>query len=350
MLIALVVATLVALLVGQALPRAVTAAPALWAHIALAIGVMTLITAAMQHFVPVLARTRGVGRWMGRLPWLMLAAGGLATATFAGAFGYIWIAGAAGLALLGTALMLAWMLDRVRRALGRPHPGLYWYVAALACLAAGLLAAVAIPLLQQWHGELRAFHLHINLYGFVALTAVGTLQVLMPTAAGKPDPGAGARLRVDLKWALAGRLVTAMPAAIVRIAWQRAGAAGGDAGPGRRAGRPTGRAALRPGHHRRPDPVPARLPDAAGNRHRRPAGSGLAGADAAHRASPRRPGRARPLGRRARPAVPVRRAAAAVWLQMLGHAGIDRAVIVQHRLGRLAISKRRLNRLSRHAD
>ena len=210
MLIALVVATLVTLLVGQALPRAVTAAPALWAHIALAIGVMTLITAATQHFVPVLARTRGVGRWMGRLPWLMLAAGGLATATFAGAFGYIWIAGAAGLALLGAALMLAWMLDRARRALGRPHPGLYWYVAAMACLAAGLLAAVAIPLLPQWHGELRAFHLHINLYGFVALTAVGTLQVLMPTAAGKPDPGAGARLRVDLKWALAGSLLVAL--------------------------------------------------------------------------------------------------------------------------------------------
>ncbi|OYY93556.1 MAG: hypothetical protein B7Y41_12455 [Hydrogenophilales bacterium 28-61-23] len=210
MLIALVAATLVALLVGQALPRAVTAAPAMWAHIALAVGVMTLITAAMQHFVPVLARTRGAGRWMGRLPMLMLVAGGLAVATFSGALDYGWISGAALLGLLAVTLMIAWMLGRARGALGRPHPGLYWYVAAMACLAAGLLAAVAIPLLPQWHNELRAFHLHINLYGFVAITAIGTLQVLMPTAAGLQDPSAAPRLRTDLKWALIGALLIAL--------------------------------------------------------------------------------------------------------------------------------------------
>jgi hypothetical protein len=57
---------------------------------------------------------------------------------------------------------------------------------------------------------LRAFHLHLNLYGFVGLTAVGTLQVLMPTAAGQADPQAGQRLRQDLKWAVAGALAIAL--------------------------------------------------------------------------------------------------------------------------------------------
>jgi hypothetical protein len=206
MLIALIAATLIALLAGQALPKAFAAAPAFWAHLALALGVMTLITAAMQHFVPVLARTRGPGRWMARLPLLMLAAGGLAVAAFGGWLDFAWITPAALLALAGMAVMSAWMLDKAKQCLGRPHPGLYWYVAAMACLGLALIAALMIPLFPDWHGGLRAFHLHLNLYGFVGLTAVGTLQVLMPTAAGRADPQAGVRLRQDLKWALAGAL------------------------------------------------------------------------------------------------------------------------------------------------
>ncbi|MBI5331040.1 MAG: hypothetical protein HZB71_10550 [Betaproteobacteria bacterium] len=210
MLIALVVATLIALLAGQALPRVFAAAPALWAHVALALGVMTLITAAMQHFVPVLCRTRGVGRWLARLPWLMLAAGALAVSAFAGLADFVWITAAALLALAGAVLMLAWMLWQARITLGRPHPGLYWYVAAMACLGLALVAALMIPLFPAWHAALRSFHLHLNLYGFVALTAVGTLQVLMPTAAGQADPQAGVRLRTDLKWAAAGSLAIAL--------------------------------------------------------------------------------------------------------------------------------------------
>jgi len=213
MLLVLITATLIAFLAGQALPKAFAAAPAFWAHIALALGVMTLITAAMQHFVPVLARTRGAGPWMGRLPLAMFAAGGLAVAAFGGWLGYAWISVAAILAFLGVLLMLVWMLDKARQSLGRPHPGLYWYVAAMACLALALTAVMMLPFFPDWHGVLRAFHLHLNLYGFVGLTAVGTLQVLMPTAAGQPDPGAGQRLRVDLKWAVGGALALAFGAA-----------------------------------------------------------------------------------------------------------------------------------------
>ncbi len=209
MLVALLVATLIALFAGQALPRAFGAAPAFWAHLVLALGVMTLITAAMQHFVPVLTRGRGPGRWTARLPWLMSVSGVLALAVFIGWLEYAWLSAAAALALFGAGAMLAWMRTRARLTLGRPHPGLDWYVAAMACLALGLIAAFLIPILPQWHVPLRVFHLHINLYGFVGLTAVGTLQVLMPTAANQPDPQAATRLRGDLKWALAGSLILA---------------------------------------------------------------------------------------------------------------------------------------------
>ena len=220
MLIALIVATLLAFLAGQALPKAVAAAPALWAHLVLAVGVMTLITAAMQHFVPVLTRGRGPGPWPARLPYLMLIAGGLALAVFVGFLDFLWILVPAGLALAGAVLMMVWMRTKAGLALGRPHPGLAWYVAAMGCLALGLLAALLMPVFPAWHGGLRAFHIHINLYGFVGLTAVGTLQVLMPTAANQPDPHVASRLGADLKWALLGSLLLALGQALLPpLAW-----------------------------------------------------------------------------------------------------------------------------------
>jgi hypothetical protein len=219
-LVALLVATLIALFAGQALPRAIGAAPAFWAHGVLALGVMTLITAAMQHFVPVLTRGRGAGRWTARLPWVMTSAGAMALLVFAGWLDFAWVMAAALLGLLGATAMIAWMLARARQTLGRPHPGLDWYVAAMGCLGLGLFAALLIPLLPEWHAPLRIFHLHINLYGFVGLTAVGTLQVLMPTAANQPDPLAASRLRSDLKWALAGTVLLAVGQAwMPHLAW-----------------------------------------------------------------------------------------------------------------------------------
>lgn len=220
MLIALIAATLLAFLAGQTLPKAIGAAPAFWAHLVLALGVMSLITAAMQHFVPVLTRGRAPGPWTARLPFLMLTAGVVALAVFVGWLDYVWIMAAAGLALAAALTMLAWMRGMARKTLGRPHPGLDWYVAAMACLVLGLAAAIQIPLFPEWHAQLRAFHLHINLYGFVGLTAIGTLQVLMPTAANQADPQVAARLRTDLKWALAGSLLLALGQAVAQpLAW-----------------------------------------------------------------------------------------------------------------------------------
>jgi hypothetical protein len=218
MLISLLAATMALLVAAIALPRVVTMSPLFWTHLVVAVGIMTLITAAMQHFVPVLTRSRGPGLWTGRLPGLMLAAGLLAIMVFAGWLDYDLITAAAGLGLVGASVMLAWMWRRGRKTLGRPHPGLDWYLAAMACLTMGLTAAALMPWLPQWHGPLRAFHIHINLYGFVGLTAIGTLQVLMPTVAGQADPGAATRLRQDLKWALAGSVLLALGEAGVPFA------------------------------------------------------------------------------------------------------------------------------------
>lgn len=220
MLVPLLSATLAILVVGIALPKVVAMSPLFWTHLVVAVGIMTLITAAMQHFVPVLTRSRGPSRWTARLPLLMLVAGLIAIAVFAGWLDYRLITVAAALGLFGVGTMLLWMRQRGRAALGRPHPGLDWYLAAMACLCLGLGAAALIPWLPQWHGPLRAFHIHINLYGFVGLTAVGTLQVLMPTAAAQSDPDTAARLRLDLKWAFSGALLLALgQAGVPYLAW-----------------------------------------------------------------------------------------------------------------------------------
>jgi hypothetical protein len=95
---------------------------------------------------------------------------------------------------------------------GPRHRGLDWYLAALAFLLLALLAIMLMPLFPAQRNALRLFHLHANLLGFVGLTALGTLQVLLPTSLGQADPGAALRLRRDLKWAAAGALLIAVGA------------------------------------------------------------------------------------------------------------------------------------------
>ncbi|MGF1548557.1 MAG: hypothetical protein ACFCUG_14645 [Thiotrichales bacterium] len=221
MLLGLLAVTLVLLALGIALPKATVLPPAFWAHLILAVGVMSLITAAMQHFTPVLTRGRLASGRVAMLPWLMLGAGILASIVLAGLLNWRLLTLAAVLALASTVVMLGWMGRRARHTLGRPHPGLTWYFGALVCLALGLGAAAAIPWLPQWHAELRAFHLHINLYGFIGLTAIGTLQVLMPTVVNRADPGAAQRLRRDFAWVCAGALLLAIGTALLRppIVW-----------------------------------------------------------------------------------------------------------------------------------
>jgi hypothetical protein len=147
-------------------------------------------------------------------PFAALAAGIVAVAYFAApdAFPLAYSA-AALIELAAVGVVLGWMIVRARRMIGAPHPCLRWYVAATACLALALVAILAMPYATAHYIALKRLHLHLNLLGFVGLTAVGTLQVLVPTAAGAADPRAAARLDSDLKWALAGTLLIAAGAA-----------------------------------------------------------------------------------------------------------------------------------------
>jgi hypothetical protein len=166
----------------------------------------------------VLTRSRAPGRVVRLLPLAALAGGALAVLHFAAPARLARIDLVAVGLLPVIALLLGWLWQRARGAIGPAHPGLYWYAAALGCL---LLALVAVVLMPWFGGEralLRSVHLHLNTLGFVALTAVGTLQVLMPTVAGAPDPQAARRLRLDLPWALTGTLLIALAGIDARLA------------------------------------------------------------------------------------------------------------------------------------
>lgn len=180
------------------------AAPAAAAHAAFAVGAMPLVFAAMGHFVPVLTRSGGASGTVHRLPLVMQGAGLLALGALGGWLPGWALHGAVSLGVVATVVFLAWVLGKGRKALGRPHPGLRWYVAALGCL---VLALVVIGVGLVWppaYRLARLAHLHLNTLGFIGLSAIGTLHVLMPTALGRPDPLAATRLTRQLPWMLAG--------------------------------------------------------------------------------------------------------------------------------------------------
>ena len=85
-----------------------------------------------------------------------------------------------------------------------------------------LLALLAVGLGLLWppaYRLTRLAHLHLNTLGFIGLSAVGTLHVLIPTALGRPDPLAAQRLLRQLPWMLAGvgaaALAGGLPAAVL---------------------------------------------------------------------------------------------------------------------------------------
>ena len=182
-------------------------------HLILAVGAMPLIFGAMSHFIPVLTRTRGAPSALASVPFLALAGGALAVSAFS-VGGMFWgrYAGAL-LAGVAASALLVWSGRRRAGMLGHPHPGLAWYQAALACLLIALLAVLAGAIWPQQTFALRRLHLHLNTLGFIGLTALGTLAVLQPTVAGRPDPQVGPRLKRDLPWAVAGTFLVAVGAA-----------------------------------------------------------------------------------------------------------------------------------------
>jgi hypothetical protein len=144
------------------------------------------------------------------LPLGMLAAGLVAFASFVSPQSIS--AGrdaAASLGIAAAGTLGWWILRRSRNSIGSPHPGVYWYLAAVACLILGLTTVLAMHVLPAQYAALRRFHLHMNTLGFIGITAIGTLQVLLPTAAGRADSGAALRLRQDVKWVVGGTLLIA---------------------------------------------------------------------------------------------------------------------------------------------
>lgn len=92
-------------------------------------------------------------------------------------------------------------------------PCLCGYLAAVAFLLVGLALVPAMTFWPAWRQELRLLHLHLNTLGFIGLTAIGTLQVLLPTVLSGPDSEAAARLHSDLPHAVAGVLLCGLGAA-----------------------------------------------------------------------------------------------------------------------------------------
>ncbi len=173
-------------------------------HAALGVGALPLIGSAMLHFVPVLSRSAGASAWLARLPLLLQGAGVVALFFVAGQAGLGALHGAVALAFGAVAGLAGWVVRRAWKTLGAPHPGWRWYFAALLCLLAGLLAIAAAYSWPQHYTAFRSAHVRLNLFGFVGLTALGTLHVLLPTVFGMPDPLTVQRLRQDLWPALAG--------------------------------------------------------------------------------------------------------------------------------------------------
>lgn len=183
-------------------------------HLVFAVGMVPLILAAMLHFVPVLARAANPPRAIRALPVVALC-GGLLVAGF---FAFPrWLPG--GLLLGGAlitaavAMLTAWSLRLRIRAIGAPHPGLDWYLAAMACLFLALLAVLAGQFIPGQRAALRLLHLHLNTLGFIGITALGTLQVLLPTSANRSDPDAAPRMHRQLKWVVVGAFLVACGAA-----------------------------------------------------------------------------------------------------------------------------------------
>ena len=172
--------------------------PIVGVHAVLALAAMPLIAGAMGHFVPVLTRSGDAPRGVRWAPGVLLLAGALAIGFVAGWGGLGFLHGAVGLVCGVVVALLLWIMRRARRALGTPHPGWLWYLAALACLLGGVLLIAAAYRWPTFFSGLRTAHVRLNLFGFVGLTALGTLHVLLPTVFGAPDPQTIARLRRDL--------------------------------------------------------------------------------------------------------------------------------------------------------
>lgn len=183
-------------------------------HIIFAMGIVPLILSAIVHFVPVLTRSKNPSRLITALPMAALIGGIIVTSYFAfpQAVPYGQYSGAAIIAIV-VARLGYWAYHSGSKAIGAPHPCLNWYLAAMACLFIALGAILMTYFIPSQRAALRLLHLHLNTLGFIGITALGTLQVLLPTTAQRSDPEAAMRMRRHLKWVMAGTVFIACGAA-----------------------------------------------------------------------------------------------------------------------------------------
>lgn len=181
-------------------------------HLLFALGVLPLILGAMLYFVPVLTRSAAAHGTMLLLPLLAIIGGGFAVVAVATR--PTWLPAVAVGASIPVGLALGWIVRRRAHVLGSVHPGVDWYVSALVALLAALLAIVVAARWPESWPALRNLHLHLNLLGFLGLTAIGTLRVLLPTVLGRNDPTVMAFLRRQLLWAALGTAAVALGAAV----------------------------------------------------------------------------------------------------------------------------------------
>lgn len=204
--LAVFLSTLVLLVLGEPSLLATT-------HLVFAVAILPLIFGAISYFVPVLTRSSGAHRTVLLVPLLLQASGFLAFLYFFGELGTGALNFSAGVGLLVSIGFAGWLVFRARCTFGKPHPGWRWYLAAVAFLLVGLALVPAMTLWPAWRHELRLLHLHLNTLGFIGLSAIGTLQVLLPTVLSGPDTEAAARLHSDLPHAVAGVLLCGLGAA-----------------------------------------------------------------------------------------------------------------------------------------
>ncbi len=183
-------------------------------HIIFAIGIVPLILGAMVHFVPVLTRSKKPSRIITVLPMVALIGGVVVTSYFIypQAVPYGQYIGAV-IIITVVASLGYWAYRSGCKAIGSPHPCLNWYLAAIACLFLAISAILITYFIPGQRVALRLLHLHLNTLGFIGITALGTLQVLLPTVAQRGDPESATRMRRHLKWAIAGTIFIACGAA-----------------------------------------------------------------------------------------------------------------------------------------
>lgn len=185
-----------------------------FAHAVFAAAALPLMLAAITHFVPVLTRSRSPAAAVRALPGLAGLAGLTALAVFV--FGWPRSVLLLPAALVGLIALLAsgWIARRVAGALGPAHPGVRWYLASLGFLLLAMAAVFGLVLDGEHYRAWRNLHLHANLLGWIGLTALGTLPVLLPTVLQKMQPTAAARLKLELPAAVGGALAIALGAAL----------------------------------------------------------------------------------------------------------------------------------------